>query len=220
MEVLETLVMAAPVSDNVVLEGMTPMAKSDYRSRESEPEPDLAGLIKAGVRGDHSALEQIYHRFKTPIYNVAYRYTLDAAAAEDILQEVFIKVFTRLGDIKNAVTFPAWIYRVAVNATLSYLRVRKRERQKSIPLEAIEGRLEEASYDSDMSHLRRPIEDAVETLTDRLKSVFILHDVQGFKHEEIAGILGCTTGTSKSYLFKARMKIREQLKTKAIEASS
>jgi RNA polymerase sigma-70 factor (ECF subfamily) len=218
MENLETLALAVPVRDNIVLESMTHTGKDATPGRERES--DLAGLIQAGVRGDHSALEQIYHRFKTPLYNLAYRYTLDAAAAEDILQEVFIKVFTHLGDITNADTFPAWIYRVAVNASLSYLRVRKRERQKSVPLASIEGRLEEASYDADTSHLRRPIEDAVQTLSERLQSVFLLHDVQGFKHEEIAGILGCSTGTSKSYLFKARMKIRKQLKTKAIEASS
>jgi len=216
MESLETLALAVPVRDNIIPEAMTNTVRK--RALGLEGEPELAGMISAAQQGDQSAIEKLYHRFKTPVFNLAYRYTRDGAAAEDILQDVFIKVFTHIDDITSAATFPAWVYRVAINASLSHLRVRNRHR--IVPLAAIEGRLEEASYDADTSHLRKPIEDAVETLSERLKSVFLLHDVQGFKHEEIAGILGCSTGTSKSYLFKARMRIRKRLKIKAIEDSS
>jgi RNA polymerase sigma-70 factor (ECF subfamily) len=213
----ESLALSVPVSDDKLLDAMS-YKKADSapaRNQETDPTP----WIKAAIRGDRSAMEKLFRHFKTPIYNLAYRYTYDAAAAEDILQDVFIKVFTHLEDIKNVDTFPAWLYRVAINASLTHLRSRKREIKKSVPMSAVEGRMAEATYDADTSHLRKPLDEAIDALSDRLKAVFVLHDVQGFKHEEIAGILGCTVGTSKSHLFKARMRIRIYLKTKSIEAS-
>jgi len=214
---VETLALSVPVSDNRLPEIMSLQDKDGAMGQNKDA--DLADLIKKSIRGDRQALEGLYHYFKTPLYNLAYRYTYDAAAAEDILQEVFLKVFTHLEDIKNIETFPAWLYRVGVNASLTYLRGRKRERQKSVPMSEVEGKMAEASFDADTSHLRQPLDEAIDSLSDKLKSVFLLHDVQGFKHEEIAGILGCAAGTSKSQLFKARMKVRAYLKTKSIEAS-
>lgn len=217
MEPVETLALGLPVSDNGLAKSMS--------SRMKDPSPaspealELSRLIDRAVAGDRTALEAIYRRFQTPLFNLAYRYTRDAAAAEDILQEVFIKVFTHLDEIKSAETFPAWVYRIGVNASLTYLRRRTRERRKSVPMADIEGRIEEASYDSDTAHLRRPIEEAMEALSPKLRSVFILHDVQGFKHEEIAASLEISVGTSKSHLFKARRKIRRHLKSRAIEGS-
>ncbi len=215
MERLETLALSLPVSDNGLANSL--ICREQDRSMGQDNDKDLSKLISDGVRGDRAALEALYHRFKVPLYNLAYRYTRDAAAAEDILQEAFIKVFTHLEDINCVETFPAWVYRVGLNASLSYLRSRKRELKKSVPLAEIEGRMEEASFDPDMSHLRQPIEEAIQSLTEKLRSVFILHDVQGFKHEEIARVLGYSVGTSKSQLFKARRKIRQFLKTKSIE---
>lgn len=217
MSNLETLALSVPVGDNS-LPGVMSLGIRDSAMGQDKDQ-DLSQLIKDGVRGDRAALEAIYRRFRIPLYNLAFRYTRDAAAAEDILQDTFIKIFTHLDDIDRAETFPAWVYRVGVNASLSYLRVRKRELQKSVRLDDIEGRAESASLDPDTSHLRRPIEEAVESLTEKLRGVFILHDIQGFKHEEIASILGCSVGTSKSQLFKARRKIRQYLKTKSIEGA-
>jgi RNA polymerase sigma-70 factor (ECF subfamily) len=213
----ETLALSVPVTNDKLSDAMK------YRKADSapgrNPNADLAPMIKAAIMGDRLAMEKLFQHFKIPIYNLAYRYTYDAAAAEDILQDVFIKVFTHLDDIKNVDTFPAWLYRVGVNASLSYLRSRKREIKKLVPMSDIEGRMAEATYDADTSHLRKPLDEAIDALSERLKTVFVLHDVQGFKHQEIAGILGCTVGTSKSHLFKARMRIRAHLKKKSIEAS-
>jgi len=213
----ETLALSVPVTNDKLSDAMK------YRKADSapgrNPNADLAPMIKAAIMGDRLAMEKLFQHFKIPIYNLAYRYTYDAAAAEDILQDVFIKVFTHLDDIKNVDTFPAWLYRVGVNASLSYLRSRKREIKKLVPMSDIEGRMAEATNDADTSHLRKPLDEAIDALSERLKTVFVLHDVQGFKHQEIAGILGCTVGTSKSHLFKARMRIRAHLKKKSIEAS-
>jgi RNA polymerase sigma-70 factor (ECF subfamily) len=217
MDSTETLALNLSVSDNVLF--LPAIGKGRDARMDQDKARDLGKLIRDGQRGDRTAFEAIYQQFKTPLYNLALRYTRDAASAEDILQDVFIKVFTHLDDIDNVDTFPAWIYRVGVNASLTFLRSRKRELNKSVPLADIEGRMAEASFDADMSHLRGPLEEAVETLTEKLRAVFLLHDVQGFKHEEIASILKCSVGTSKSNLFKARMRIRKHLKTRAIERS-
>jgi RNA polymerase sigma-70 factor (ECF subfamily) len=217
MERLESLALNLSLGDNG-LPGALPRGEQD-RVMGQDKDTDLARLLRDAVRGDRTAMEGLYHHFKTPLYNLALRYTRDPAAAEDVIQEVFIKVFTHLDDVNNVDTFPAWVYRVGVNASLTFLRSRRRELRKSVPLSEIEGGMAEASYDRDTSHLRQPLDEAIDSLSERLKSVFVLHDVQGFKHEEIAGILGCSVGTSKSHLFKARKKIRRHLKAKSIEGS-
>jgi RNA polymerase sigma-70 factor (ECF subfamily) len=85
-----------------------------------------------------------------------------------------------------------------------------------VALNEVKGRKEEATYDSHEESLEKPLNEAIDELPDKLKTVFLLHDVQGFKHEEIARMLGFTVGTSKSQLFKARMRIREILKNKKV----
>ncbi|MDH7511325.1 MAG: RNA polymerase sigma factor [Clostridiales bacterium] len=174
----------------------------------------LSNLIRRGKEGDNRALEEIYERYKSSFFNLAYRYTYDRVAAEDLLQEIFIKIFTHLQDVHTEETFVAWMYRIAVNSCYSYLRSKKSHESRTVAMNSIEGRKEEAVYDSHEGSLRQSLDEAVHALPDKLRAVFLLHDVQGFKHEEIARMLGIETGTSKSQLFKARMKIREFLKNK------
>ncbi|KPJ59534.1 MAG: hypothetical protein AMJ46_10970 [Latescibacteria bacterium DG_63] len=168
-------------------------------------------LVRRGARGDEKALEAIYHRFKTPLFNLARRYTGDEAAAEDVLQEVFLAAFTHLADLENVARFQSWVFRIAINTCLSYVRSRKPEMRRSVPLSEVEDVVAAPANLESGSALRRPLEEAIQALPGRLRSVFLLHDLEGFKHEEIANILGCTVGTSKSHLFKARLKLRKQL---------
>lgn len=184
----------------------------DRLSRMWKKSPAGQGdLVKRSIAGDNRAMEALYEQYKQPLFNICYRYTYDQATAEDLLQEVFIKVFTHLKDVQKEETFVAWMYRIAVNTCYSYLRSKRSYLQKTVALSEIEGRLDEAVYDSNNNMIEKHLDDAVKTLSGRLKSIFLLHDVQGFKHEEIAGMLKCSVGTSKSQLFKARMKIREYL---------
>jgi RNA polymerase sigma-70 factor, ECF subfamily len=176
----------------------------------------LAGLLERGKAGDMSALEAIYEAHKTRIYQLAYRHTYNPVIAEDLLQDIFIKVFAHLGDVRDPATFPAWLYRVALNTCYSYLRGRKLRSEMMVPLSEVEGRLSEATYDDHETDLRKPIEEAVQTLPAKLRRIFVLHDIEGFKHGEIAGMLGCSVGTSKSQLFKARIKVRNILKRRGI----
>lgn len=172
----------------------------------------LEDLIKRSREGDNLAMEAIYERYKRPIFNLVYRYTYNAAVAEDLLQDIFLKMFTHLKDLQKEETFVAWLYRIAINTCYSYLRSKKTPLQKTIPLEGQEGKIDNKTSATHDKTLKKPLDDAIQSLPPKLKSVFLLHDVQGYKHREIARMLGCSVGTSKSQLFKARMKLRQFLK--------
>jgi RNA polymerase sigma-70 factor (ECF subfamily) len=176
----------------------------------------LERLLARGRTGDDRAMESIYEMFKVRVFQLAYRHTYNPVIAEDLLQDIFLKVFTHLGDVRNAETFPAWVYRIALNTCYSYLRGKKLRSERTVPLREIEGKLDEAVYDTHEKEIGKPIDDAIQVLPPRLRSVFVLHDVEGFKHGEIARMLGCSVGTSKSQLFKARLRVRSLLKDKGV----
>jgi RNA polymerase sigma-70 factor (ECF subfamily) len=159
-------------------------------------------------------MERLYSHFRTPFFGLAYRYTYNSAASEDILQDIFIKIFTHIHELDRDEAFMGWAYRIAVNTCLSYLRSRKTMTQKSVPFDVVEGLAGTPDAPDHERMFDRTLKEALRGLSSKLKSVFILHDIQGFKHEEIAQILGCSIGTSKSQLFKARMKIRHCLRRK------
>lgn len=164
--------------------------------------------------GDTQAMSAIYDRFKSSLYGIAFRYTRNHAVAEDLLQDIFVKVFSNLHTIDNDNTFVGWLYRVAINTCLSYLRTHKRIYRKEIPLEDVECYAAHKDSNRPEDMVDKTLDEAIQGLSPRLKSVFMLHDIQGFKHQEVAQIMDCSVGTSKSQLFKARMKIRQHLKKK------
>ena len=174
----------------------------------------LADLVERGRDGDLAAMESLYEMFKRPVFGLIYRHTQNQAVAEDLLQDVFLKIFSHLRNVRDTATFPGWVFRIALNTSYSYLRQKKAQGVKLVPLSDLEGRLEERGGEPVERDLRKPLDEAIQALAPRLRSVFVLHDVQGFKHEEIARALGCAVGTSKSQLFKARIKIREYLRAK------
>jgi len=174
----------------------------------------LEELVSRGRAGELAAMEAIYGMFKGPVFGLVYRYAQNRAAAEDLLQDVFLKIFSHIRSVRDASTFPAWVYRITLNTAYSHLRQKRTQIEKLVPLGDVEGRLEEPETRPADRDLQGPLEEAIQALAPRLRSVFVLHDVQGFKHEEIALTLGCAVGTSKSQLFKARIKIRDYLKAR------
>jgi RNA polymerase sigma-70 factor (ECF subfamily) len=204
LEIRDNARMARPKDDNTAL--VMGGANQDA----------LAELIARGRAGDSLALEAIYGRYKIALFNLAYRYTFDRVAAEDLLQEIFIKIFTHLDDVKTAETFTGWVYKIALNTCYSYLRGRRNEIEKSVPLAAVEGVLHDGAKDAPRRDFRKPLDEAIGALPLKLKEIFLLHDVEGFKHGEIARMLGLSVGTSKSQLFKARIRVRDFLKKKGI----
>jgi RNA polymerase sigma-70 factor (ECF subfamily) len=174
----------------------------------------LEDLVSRGRAGDLAAMESIYGMFKGPVFGLVYRYAQNQAAAEDLLQDVFLKVFGNIRKVRDAATFPGWVFRIALNTAYSYLRQKKVQADRNVPLDDVAGRIEDRTSAPVEKDVQGPLEEAVRSLAPRLRSVFVLHDVEGFKHEEIARTLGCAVGTSKSQLFKARIKVREYLKAK------
>lgn len=175
-----------------------------------------ADMIRRCREGDNLAMEQVYERLKGPFFGLVFRYTRDRASAEDVLQDVFIKIFTNLNNLDKDEAFLGWAYRIAVNTGLSHVRHHKMLLRKSVPMNGINHTLGDSEAENRENLLKKSLEKALDTLTLKLKSVFILHDVQGFKHHEIAQMMGCSVGTSKSQLFKARKKIRNILQKEKI----
>lgn len=174
----------------------------------------LLEWLERSRTGDTLAMGAIYDHFKSSLYGLAFRYTRNHAVAEDLLQDIFVKVFSNLHTLDDDNTFVGWLYRVAVNTCLSHLRTHKRVFQKEVPFEKVEEYMTQKSSHRPEDMMNKTLDDAIQGLSPRLKSVFMLHDIQGFKHGEIAQIMDCSVGTSKSQLFKARMKIRKLLEKK------
>lgn len=174
----------------------------------------LKDLLRRCQKGDAEALEAMYERYKKPFFSLIYRYTNNLEASEDLLQDSFLKIFKNLQYVHNEETFSGWAYRIVINTCYSYLRSKKTQVQKTIPLDVVEQTIEARDQDTQERVMRKPLDKAIKSLPKKLKSVFLLHDVQGFRHHEIARILGCSVGTSKSQLFKARMRLREYLRNK------
>lgn len=190
--------------------------KMSANAEESGMNPEEISLIKRSQKGDIEAMEALYELYKRPLFTLVYRHTFNFEVAEDLLQDIFLKIFTHLQDIKNEETFKGWVYRLALNVCYSYHRWKKVKLQKTIPLAKVENTIHEKPYETDERMMHRPLDEAIQGLPHKLRSIFLLHDAQGFKHEEIAQVLGCSVGTSKSQLFKARMRIREYLKSKQV----
>ena len=168
-------------------------------------------LIDRSREGDHEAMEAVYEQLKVKFFGVAYWYTQNRATSEDILQDAFIKIFTNLHRLDDNQAFVSWSYRIVVNTSISYLRKAKNQRQKSVSLESVKDFVGEDTSGEHEDMKKTTIKEALKELPPGLRSVFILHDVQGFKHREVAEILNCSEGTSKSQLFKAREKLRKKL---------
>jgi len=176
----------------------------------------LIDLVRRSRTGDTRAMDRLYERFKTGVFGLACRYTRNPVAAEDLIQEIFLKVFTRLNTLDKDEAFVSWLYRIAVNACLSHVRSNRRLLQKEVPLGDVAGTVHNRLKGRPEDMLENSLEEAMQKLPPKLKSVFILHEIQGFKHDEVAQILDCSVGTSKSQLFKARMRIRSYLKKKRL----
>jgi len=165
--------------------------------------------IRQAIEGDEAALRALWTRHAPHIDLVVRRLVgHDQDLAADIAQEVWIQIFRALPSYRGDSQFGTWAHRIAVNRTLNALRKTRR-------LANIESDIQEDSasieMDTDRSFLAASIEEAMTKLSPGARAVFVLHDVEGFTHEEIARELGITAGGSKSQLFKARAKLRKLL---------
>jgi RNA polymerase sigma-70 factor (ECF subfamily) len=176
-----------------------------------------AEAIERAKQGDETAFEVLYNLHKRRVYSLCLRMVSNPAQAEDLAQEAFLQLFRKIGTFRGESAFSTWLHRMTVNVVLMNLR------KKGLPLVSLEETLETDEESprkefgaQDMkltgSIDRLQLQRAIEKLPPGYKTVFVLHDVEGFEHNEIAEMVGCSIGNSKSQLHKARLKLRDFLK--------
>jgi RNA polymerase sigma-70 factor, ECF subfamily len=167
-------------------------------------------LVERSRNGDASAFEELYKLHAGRVYGLACRLTGSIADGEDLLQEIFVTVYRKLGSFKGESALGTWIYRLATNECLDFLRSRQGKlRQLTDPLET--DPVAPAASTRPLQADRLDLERAIAQLPPGYRAAFVLHDVEGFEHGEIGRMLGIAEGTSKSQVHKARLKIREYL---------
>ncbi len=173
-------------------------------------------LVKRAQQGDSEAFATLFHAHKARIYSVCLRMTNNTAQAEDLTQDAFLQVFRKLNTFKGNSALSTWLYRIAVNTVLMHFR-KKALKQVSLDEpsshDAKMVRREYGSRDGRLSGSvdRITLTRAIKDLPDGYRTIFLLHEVDGYEHQEIAKILKCSVGNSKSQLHKAKLRIREFL---------
>ncbi len=180
------------------------------------PEPEA---IRLASGGDPQAFERLYKLHSRRVYALCLRFAGNPTDAEDLMQEAFLQLFRKIHTFRGEAKFSTWLHRLAVNVVLMR---RRRKRHPEVSLDATN-----EADDTDSKPMLDPggpdlrlngvidrvnLNKALEQLPDGYREMFILHDVEGYEHNEIAGILGCSVGNSKSQLFKARLRLRQLLR--------
>jgi RNA polymerase sigma-70 factor (ECF subfamily) len=164
------------------------------------------------ARGDHAAFERLYRGNAARIHSLARRMAGESGA-DDLTQEVFIRAWEKLGSFRGEAAFATWLHRLAINHILSRRQTTRRREEKQVEGDGVLDRV--ATGRPGTPALKVDLERALERLPEGARRVFVLHDVEGYKHEEIGDLLGITTGTSKSQLHRARMILRGHLDQEA-----
>jgi RNA polymerase sigma-70 factor (ECF subfamily) len=174
-------------------------------------------LVQRAQSGDEQAFATLFHLHKKRVYSVCLQMTKDVADAEDLTQEAFLQVFRSVNSFRGDSAFSTWLYRVAVNTVLMKLRSRKSPQVLSLdePVSADSPTLKRDIGKADPSLSgtvdRIALRRAMDELSEGCRQIFDLHEVEGYQHHEIAEILDCSVGNSKSQLHKAKMKMRDLL---------
>ena len=166
-------------------------------------------LISRILAGDAAAERQLYTEHVDRVFRLAYRMTGDATQAEDLTQDTFIRAFDRLADFRGDAPFAGWLHRVATSVILTGLRQRKRVQS----VESVRDDLEWVAGAGPVPDpdLKRKIDRAVDGLDENHRLVFVMHDMEGFTHQEIATAVDAPVGTIKARLSRARQKLRDAL---------
>ncbi len=163
--------------------------------------------VALAASGDAQAFERLYRAHVARIHSLCHR-LLGQEDADEATQDVFVRTWEKLGTFRGESAFGTWLHRLAINVLLARRSARSRDRDRFAGEDAMMVR---ASTGESMPELRMDFEAAIGRLPKGAREVFVLHDVEGFKHREIAEFLGVTTGTSKAQLHRARMTLRRYL---------
>jgi len=178
-------------------------------------------LVALAQKQDVEAYNELIRRYHRKIYALVYNMTSNKEDAEDLVQEVFFKAYSALKNFKGDSSFYTWVYRIAVNRTINF--VKKRKKRQGFSLDDVDSGMErdpayvelsskESPYrDATISELQEKLNTVLQKLSEKHRAVVVLHDIQGVPHEEIARMLGVSSGTVRSRLFYARQLLQAEL---------
>ncbi len=175
----------------------------------SDDTPDYE-LTQMAASGNLAAFEKLYEKYHRRTYSLCLRMTNNVTEAEDLTQEAFIQLFRKIGSFRGDSAFTTWFHRLTVNQVLMHFRKRSVKNEKTTEDGDLPEKVKsDKKYQASMPILNRmDLKKAIAMLPPGYRSVFVLHDVEGFEHSEVARMLGISIGTSKSQLHKARLKLR------------
>jgi len=163
-------------------------------------------LVARACTGDQTAFRDLYREHAGRIYALCLRMTGDAAAAEERTQDVFVRLWDKLGSFRGESAFSSWLHRLAVNVILNERRTTGRRETRVATMADPEGAGQAAPVG-----LNIDLERAIARLPEGAREVFVLYDIEGYEHSEVARLVGIAVGTSKAQLFRARRLLREML---------
>lgn len=201
------------------------MAKNLNPKVEEAPEEDAgpsdAELVLKSQQGDVRAFDVLVERYHGKIYGLTYNMTSNREDAEDLTQDVFVKAFEALPRFKGKSSFYTWLYRIAVNKTINYRKKRNRKRALSLDQFDQEIKTDDVYHDLtakgsplrniSLSELQEKLNEALQSLSEKHRTVVVMHDMQGIPHDEIAKVVGASVGTVRSRLFYARRQMQTEL---------
>lgn len=188
-----------------------------------EDAAEIRALVARASQHDLDAYNELVSRHQKKIYALVYNMTSNREDTEDLVQDIFVKAYRSLGHFKGDSSFYTWIYRIAVNRTINFLKKRKRITTGAMSLDNVDLGIERDPDFIDLSSRSSPFRDmtitelqeklnrALQTLSEKHRTVVVMHDIQGVPHDEIANIVGCSAGTVRSRLFYARQQLQKEL---------
>ena len=168
----------------------------------------MTDAIARAQRGDRRAFEAIYREQAGRVYALCLRLSGDPVRAEEHVQDVFVRAWERLGSFRGDAAFSTWLHRLTINIVLYDRRTERRRERRVLPTAEVN---EQVRSTETAPAVRIDLERAVAALPNGARRVFVLYDVEGYRHTEIAEMLGIATGTSKAHLHRARQLLREAL---------
>lgn len=196
----------------------TPDEPSGTTSSGPATHQDQAEILARAQNGDHQAFAQLYSIHKRHIYSLCLRMVGSVAEAEDLAQEVFLQFHRKIETFRGESALSTWLHRLAINVVLMHLR------KKSLQVSSLDELMEPVSDQRPARGFGAPdlvlsgaidrltLQRAINDLPAGYRLIFVLHDIEGFEHNEIASLLDCSIGNSKSQLHKARLKLRESIR--------
>lgn len=178
-----------------------------------EPPNKDSALLQGCRRGDRQAQRALYDQYKDWVFGIAYRMSNHQQQAEDITQEVFIRLFRKIDSFRGDSAFSSWLYRLAMNVCINHLKKEKKYRERILN-ELSNSQNQNTSFakgEKPTFDMKPYLEKAIRALPEGYRAVFVLYQIEGYGHREIARMLNISEGTSKSQLHKARLELRKFL---------